>query len=71
MGRAFDGELVVLDHAGRALLDELLFGRYRPTYVAFGPLIADGVGLRPLPLRERKAGRAVVSRAPGRYPGRG
>jgi bifunctional non-homologous end joining protein LigD len=39
----FDGELVVLDDAERPLFDELLFGRRRPTYVAFDLLIADGV----------------------------
>jgi bifunctional non-homologous end joining protein LigD len=50
----FDGELVVLDAAGRPMFNELLFGRGRPTYVAFDLLIADGVDLRPLPLRERK-----------------
>jgi ATP-dependent DNA ligase len=29
--------------------NELLFGRCRPTYVAFDLLMADGVDLRPLP----------------------
>ena len=54
-GYVFDGELVVPDDAGRPLFNELLFGRHRPTYVAFDLLIADGVDLRPLPLRDRKA----------------
>jgi hypothetical protein len=36
------------------MFDEMLLGRRRPTYVAFGLLIADGVDLRPLSLRERK-----------------
>jgi len=54
-GHVFDGELVVLDDAGRPLFKELLFGRQRPTYVAFDLLIADGIDLRPLPLRHRKA----------------
>jgi ATP-dependent DNA ligase len=51
----FDGEPVVLDDAGWPLFDELLFGHRRPIYVAFDLLVADGVDLRPLPLRERKA----------------
>ena len=51
----FDGELVVLDDAGRPLFNKLLFGDRRPTYVVFDLLIANGVDLRPLPLRERKA----------------
>ncbi len=34
-GHVFDGELVVLDAAGRPQFDKLLFGRGRPTYVAF------------------------------------
>jgi ATP-dependent DNA ligase len=34
-GHVCDGELVVLDDAGRPLFDELLFGRGRPIYVAF------------------------------------
>jgi ATP-dependent DNA ligase len=50
-----DGELVVLDDAGRPLFDELLFGRGRPIYVAFDLLIADDLDLRPLPLKQRKA----------------
>jgi hypothetical protein len=54
-GHAFDGELVVLDDAGRPQFNELLFGRRRPTYVAFDLLMTDGVDLRPLALRERKA----------------
>jgi ATP-dependent DNA ligase len=54
-GQLFDGELVVLDDAGRPLLNELLFGRGRPTYVAFDLLIADGIDLRPWPLEQRKA----------------
>jgi ATP-dependent DNA ligase len=40
--------------------DALLFGRRRPTYVAFDLLMADGIDLRPLPLRARKA--AAVAR---------
>jgi hypothetical protein len=32
----------VLDDAGRPLFNELLFGRRRPTHVAFDLLIADG-----------------------------
>ena len=54
-GHVFDGELVVLDDAGRPLLNELLFGRGRPTYVAFDLLFADGIDLRPWPLAQRKA----------------
>jgi ATP-dependent DNA ligase len=41
-GHVFDGELVVLDDAGRPLFNELLFGRRRPTYVA----LAEFVGMR-------------------------
>jgi bifunctional non-homologous end joining protein LigD len=54
-GHVFDGELVVLDDAGRPLFNELLFGHRRPTYVAFDLLIDDGIDLRPLPLKQRKA----------------
>jgi bifunctional non-homologous end joining protein LigD len=49
-GHVFDGEVVVLDDAGRPKSDALLFGRGRPTYV----LIADGVDLRSLPLSRAK-----------------
>jgi hypothetical protein len=54
-GCVFDGAPIVLDDAGRPLFDELPLGRRRPTYVAFDLLIADGVDLRSLPLRHRKA----------------
>jgi ATP-dependent DNA ligase len=60
-GYVFDGELVVLDDAGRPLFNELLFGRRRPTYVAFDLLIDDGIDLRPLPLKQRKARLARLS----------
>jgi bifunctional non-homologous end joining protein LigD len=63
-GYVFDGELVVLDDAGRPLFNELLFGRRRPTYVAFDLLIADGIDLRPLPLEQRKARLARISEHP-------
>jgi ATP-dependent DNA ligase len=53
-GHVFDGELVVLDGAGRPLFKELLFGRRRPTYVAFDLLMTDGIDPRPQPLRHRK-----------------
>jgi ATP-dependent DNA ligase len=46
-GHIFDGEIVVLDEAGRPLFDKLLFGRGRPTYVAFDLLEARGIDLRP------------------------
>lgn len=52
-GHVFDGELIVLDDAGRPLFNELLCGRGRTTYVAFDLLMADGVDLWPRPLRER------------------
>ena len=61
-GHVFDGELVVLDEAGRPLFNKLLFGRGRPTYVAFDLLMADGVDLRPLPLRQRKARLATIGK---------
>jgi hypothetical protein len=48
-GLVLDGELVVLDDAGRPLFNKLLFGHRRPTYVAFDLLIVDGVDLWPLP----------------------
>jgi bifunctional non-homologous end joining protein LigD len=54
-GHIFDGELVVLDDSGRPLFKELLFGRRHPTDVAFDLLMTDGIDLRPLPLRQRKA----------------
>jgi bifunctional non-homologous end joining protein LigD len=66
-GCVFDGELVVLDDAGRPLFKDLLFGRGRPTYVAFDLLMADGVDLRPLPLRERKAALARIGRGAERW----
>ena len=58
----FHGEPVVLDDAGRPLFNKLLFGDRRPTYVAFDLLIADGVDLRPLPLRYRKARLAQIAK---------
>ena len=69
-GHVFDGELVVLDDAGRPLFNELLFWRgfsnanscRRLTYVAFDLLMTDGVDLRPLPLKERKAAMARVGK---------
>src|SRR5262249_15129399 len=61
-GHVFDGELVVLDAAGRPLFKELLFGRRRPTYVAFDLLMTDGIELRPLPLKQRKAMLARVGK---------
>ena len=64
-GYVFDGELVVLDDAGRPLFNKLLFGDHRPTYVAFDLLFADGVDLRPLPLKDRQA-RACPNRQPRR-----
>ena len=50
-GYVFDGELVVLDDAGRPLSRSCYSAAARPTYVAFDLLIADGMDLRPLPLR--------------------
>ena len=61
-GYGFDGELVVLDDAGRPLFNELLFGERRATYVAFDLLFANGVDLRPLPLRDRKARLAKIAK---------
>lgn len=40
-GHVFDGELVALDDAGRPQFDALMFGRLRPTYVAFDLLMID------------------------------
>jgi hypothetical protein len=39
----FDGELVALDDAGRPQFNELMFGRRRPTYVAFDLLFRRGL----------------------------
>jgi bifunctional non-homologous end joining protein LigD len=61
-GHVFDGELVVLDDAGRPQFNELLFGRGRPTYVAFDLLEAHGVDLRPLVLWERNAMLAAIGK---------
>jgi bifunctional non-homologous end joining protein LigD len=61
-GCVFDGELVVLDAAGRPVFDRFLFGRGRPTYVAFDLLEAHGVDLRPLPLRDRKVWPARIGK---------
>jgi len=61
-GYVFDGELVVLDDTGRPLFNKLLFGDHRPTYVAFDVLFADGVDLRPLPLRDRKTRLAKIAK---------
>jgi ATP-dependent DNA ligase len=63
-GCVLDGELVVLDDTGRPQFNELMFGRRRPTYVAFDLLEAHGVDLRPLPLSRRKATLARVANAP-------
>jgi ATP-dependent DNA ligase len=61
-GHVFDGELVVLDDAGRPLFNELLIGRRSPTYVAFDLLEAHGVDVRPLLLWERKAMLAAIGK---------
>ena len=58
----FDGDLIVLDDAGSPLFNKLLFEDRRPTYVAFDVLIADGVDLRPLPPRDRKARLAGIGK---------
>jgi bifunctional non-homologous end joining protein LigD len=54
-GCIFDGEIVVLDDAGRPQCNALMFGRRAPVYVAFDVLYADGQDLRAKPLRARKA----------------
>jgi ATP-dependent DNA ligase len=64
-GHVFDGELVELDNAGRPLFHELLFGRGRPTYVAFDLLIANGRDLRPL--EQRKAMLARIGKGADRW----
>jgi bifunctional non-homologous end joining protein LigD len=61
-GHVFDGELVVLDDDGRPRFDELMFGRRRPTYVAFDLLEAHGIDLRPCPLWERKAMQGAIGK---------
>jgi hypothetical protein len=68
-GHVFDGELVVLDDAGRPLFNELLFGRGHLTYVTLDLPLADGIDLRPLPLKQRKAALAWLGeRAEGWIP---
>jgi bifunctional non-homologous end joining protein LigD len=67
IGNVFDGELVVLDDAGRPLFADLMFGRGRPTYVAFDLLMAGGEDLRSLPLKERKARLARVGKGAERW----
>jgi bifunctional non-homologous end joining protein LigD len=49
-----DGEIVCLDHSGRARFNALLYRRQEPYYYAFGCLWLDGRDLRQLPLVERK-----------------
>jgi ATP-dependent DNA ligase len=55
----FDGEPVALDAAGCPLFNELLLW---PTYVV-DLLMADGVDLRSLPLKRRKAASNVTREA--------
>lgn len=59
-GHVFDGELIVLDDAGRPLFNELLCGRGRTTYVAFDLLMANGVDLWPGRSKSVKAAGEVV-----------
>ena len=49
-----DGEIVVLDAAGRSQFYELLRRRGEPVFYAFDCLSLDGRDLRPLPLIQRK-----------------
>jgi hypothetical protein len=51
----FDSNLSCSMMPGALSFNELLFGRCGPTYVTFDLLFADGIDLRPLPLRQRKA----------------
>src|SRR5260221_351143 len=65
-----DGEVVVLDSAGRSQFQLLQnyqkTGRGRLTYVVFDLLYLDGRNLRPLPLAQRKSALArIVRRRPG------
>jgi ATP-dependent DNA ligase len=46
----------------RPQFNQLLFGRGRPTYVVFDVLVVDGVDLRPLPLKLRKAALARIGK---------
>jgi bifunctional non-homologous end joining protein LigD len=60
-----DGEIVVLDSAGRPQFYELLRRRGEPVFYAFDVLTLDGRDLRSLPLLERKnILRRVVSKHP-------
>jgi ATP-dependent DNA ligase len=59
-GHVFDGELVVLNDAGRPLFNGLLFGRRHPTYGAFDLLTADGIDLRRCRSGQRKGRLARV-----------
>jgi bifunctional non-homologous end joining protein LigD len=49
-----DGEIVVLDSAGRSMFYELLRRRGEPVFYAFDCLSLEGRDLRPLPLIHRK-----------------
>src|SRR5689334_3869910 len=49
-----DGEIAVLDDAGRPRFNALLFHRSVPVYVAFDVLYAHGEDLRSRPLKARK-----------------
>jgi bifunctional non-homologous end joining protein LigD len=63
-GYVFDGEIVVLDAAGRPVFNDLLFRRCAPVYVAFDVLIADGQDIQPAPLKDR---RAILAKIVRRY----
>jgi bifunctional non-homologous end joining protein LigD len=52
-GCVFDGEIVVLNAAGRPVFSHLLFGRGDPVYVAFDILFANVSDQRAEPLRRR------------------
>ena len=64
-GYVFDGELVVLDDAGRPLFNKLLFGDRRPTYVAFLPAVRRG-NRPPTAATPRPQGQARPNRQTGR-----
>jgi bifunctional non-homologous end joining protein LigD len=51
----FDGEIVARDASRRPIFADLHRRRRQPMYIAFDLLYLDGVDLRKLPLRERRA----------------
>jgi ATP-dependent DNA ligase len=60
-GCIFDGEIVVLDEAGRPRFNALMFRRRQPTYVAFDVLYTNGRDLRSMPFGQNIGSEAPIS----------